>query len=215
MNSKFKRIRKITKNENIFFTIYFVSRYIKLYLIELISKIFALLIGFIQKIDIPCSTRFIGLPIFSKYELSKIHFGPSCVLISSKNSFVNPAGINRRCFISTMSEGAEIIIGKECGFSGTIISSKKSIIIGNNVNMGANTTIYDHDFHSISGGEYKNEPQSVIIEDEVWLGLNVIVLKGVKIGKGAIVAAGSIVSKSLPPYSISAGIPAKVIKYLH
>lgn len=54
---------------------------------------------------------------------------------------------------------------------------------------------------------------SVIIEDDVWIGANSVVLPGVKIGKGAIVGAGAVVTKSVPPYAIVCGVPAKVIKY--
>lgn len=52
----------------------------------------------------------------------------------------------------------------------------------------------------------------VIIEDDVWCGANVTILKGVTIGRGSVVAAGAIVTKSCPPYSIIGGIPAKVLK---
>lgn len=51
------------------------------------------------------------------------------------------------------------------------------------------------------------------IEDDVWIGANVIVLPGVKIGRGAVIGAGAVVTKSIPSYAIAAGIPAKVIKY--
>lgn len=64
-------------------------------------------------------------------------------------------------------------------------------------------SIYSDD--SISKG-------SIIIEDEVWIGLNVTILSGVTIGQGAIIAAGAVVSKSIPPYTIAGGVPAKVIR---
>jgi len=54
---------------------------------------------------------------------------------------------------------------------------------------------------------------SIIIEDEVWIGNSVMILSGVKIGKGAIIAAGSVVVNDIPPYSVAGGVPAKVIKY--
>lgn len=52
----------------------------------------------------------------------------------------------------------------------------------------------------------------VIIEDDVWCGANVTILKGVTIGRGSVVAAGAVVTKSFPPYSIIGGVPAKLIK---
>ena len=54
--------------------------------------------------------------------------------------------------------------------------------------------------------------QSVIIEDDVWIGANVTILKGVTIGRGSVVAAGAVVTKTFPPYSIIGGVPAKIIK---
>ena len=53
---------------------------------------------------------------------------------------------------------------------------------------------------------------AVVIEDDVWTGANVTILKGVTIGRGSVVAAGAVVTKSCPPYSIIAGVPAKVVK---
>lgn len=53
----------------------------------------------------------------------------------------------------------------------------------------------------------------VTIEDDVWTGANITILKGVTIGRGSVVAAGSVVTKSCPPYSIIGGVPAKIIKY--
>lgn len=52
----------------------------------------------------------------------------------------------------------------------------------------------------------------IVIGDHVWIGMNVIVLKGVTIGEGAVVSAGSVVTKDVPPHSLVAGVPAKVVK---
>ena len=54
--------------------------------------------------------------------------------------------------------------------------------------------------------------QPVVIEDDVWVGANVTILKGVTIGHGSVVAAGAVVTKSCPPYSIIGGVPAKVLR---
>lgn len=56
--------------------------------------------------------------------------------------------------------------------------------------------------------------KEIIIEDDVWIGSNSVLLPGVRIGKGAIIGAGAVVSKDVPPYSIVAGVPAKVIRYI-
>lgn len=61
--------------------------------------------------------------------------------------------------------------------------------------------------------EYTPTKGEIIIGDDVWIGIRCIIMSGVKIGKGSIIAAGSVVTKDVPPYSIVGGIPAKVIKY--
>jgi acetyltransferase-like isoleucine patch superfamily enzyme len=143
-----------------------------------------------------------------RHPLSKISIAANCEFNSSPTS--NLIGINRPCIISTLSEDAEISIGTNCGFSGTVISSAVKILIGDNVRCGANTLITDTDWHMDDPRAGPNMP--VIIEKNVWLGVNVIVLKGVTIGENTIVGAGSIVTQSLPPNVIAAGTPAKVIR---
>ncbi len=91
------------------------------------------------------------------------------------------------------------------------IDCNDSIIIGKNVKIAENVTIRDSDNHTILRENYKkNAP--IVIRDRVWIGSNAMVLKGVTIGEGAIVAAGAVVTKDVPPHSLVAGVPAKVIK---
>ncbi|MBN1182648.1 MAG: acyltransferase [Bacteroidales bacterium] len=155
-----------------------------------------------------------GIPKFQKHMLGKISIGNNCKFRSA--SWSNSV-ILRRCFISA-NRDATITIGNDCGFSGTVISADNSIIIGNRVLCGANCLIFDTDFHPLNPNARFNDgivdTKPVVIEDDVWLGLGVAVLKGVTIGKGTIVAANSIVSRSLPEYVVAAGIPARVVKRL-
>lgn len=105
--------------------------------------------------------------------------------------------------------GDNIFIGTACEFN-----IRKSIIIGSNCLIASGCKFIDHD-HGVSKTELMRtqygKEKEIIIEEDVWLGVNVVVLKGVKIGKGAIVGAGAIVTKSIPPYEIWAGIPANKI----
>jgi len=77
------------------------------------------------------------------------------------------------------------------------------------------TKIFDNNSHGLS---YENRDMSkddvapIIIEDHAWIGMNSIILKGVTIGKGAVVAAGSIVTKDVPPMTLVAGNPARIIR---
>lgn len=87
----------------------------------------------------------------------------------------------------------------------TIITCHDKIEIGNNVMIGPNVTIYDHDHDFKNAGLMNNHGYTtapVIIEDNVWLGSNVIVLKGVKIGKGSVIASGTLVTKDIPANTI-------------
>lgn len=94
---------------------------------------------------------------------------------------------------------------------------KGEISIGNYVLMGPNVTILtqNHKFSRTDIPIYKQgatEEQVVIIEDDVWICQNVIILPGVRVGKGAILAAGAVITKNVEPYAIMGGNPAKVIK---
>lgn len=120
----------------------------------------------------------------------------------------------------------EISIGSNTYIGlGSRVWSAKRISIGNNVMIAHNVNIFDNNIHSIDPlirkeeylFHYENDgsilkEQETIIEDNVWLGANVIVLKGVKIGKNSIVGSGSVVTKNIQPNCIVAGNPAKLIR---
>lgn len=90
--------------------------------------------------------------------------------------------------------------------------------IGNDVMMGPDVMIFHAD-HVMSRRDIAMRLQgdsvskTVIIGDDVWIGARVIILKGVYVGKGAVIAAGAILTKDVPEYAIVGGVPAKVIKY--
>lgn len=100
------------------------------------------------------------------------------------------------------------------------------LIIGNFVSIGGNVLFLlggNHQYDCLTTYPFKKKvlfketeaitKGPIIIEDDVWIGNNAIILSGVKIGKGAIVAAGSVITKNVEPYSIVGGNPAKLIKY--
>lgn len=102
----------------------------------------------------------------------------------------------------------------------TFYCTEAALTIGKKVIFGPHPTIITGDHRIDIIGKYimdSNEklPENdspVIIEDDVWCGANVTILKGVKIGRGSVVAAGAVVTKSFPPYSIIGGVPAKLLK---
>ena len=104
----------------------------------------------------------------------------------------------------------------------TILSTGANVTVGDNVMLGPGVTIITGDHRtdlvgrtmmSVTNSEKLPENDlDVVIEDDVWIGSNVTILKGVTIGTGSVVAAGAVVTKSIPEFSISGGVPAKVIK---
>ena len=91
---------------------------------------------------------------------------------------------------------AKVIIGRDC------LTGPGVTIIASRYNVTGHDTIRS----------YPPYEKDVIIEDDVWLGANVVVLPGVKIGKGAIVGAGSVVTKNIEAYTVNAGVPAVRLK---
>lgn len=167
-------------------------------------------------VDLGKHSVFHGKPMLYKCNGSSISIGEDC-RFRSRIRMNFQAGIMRPCTIETLTRNAKIQIGSGCGFSGTMISAAEKIVIGNNVMCGANTSITDTDWHGI----YPNERASkfakkapVIIEDNVWLGMNVTILKGSEIGENSVIAANSVVSGKIPRNSLAGGIPARVIKTL-
>ena len=148
---------------------------------------------------------------------AKVSVGSGCHITGGR--FVNRIGRNLASSLSA-AKGAELTIGYGCGISSTCIWAKESIVIGNNVNIGADCLIMDHDAHSLDfqkrhtfADDYAGTATAPIrIADDVLIGAKVIVLKGVTIGARAIVGAGSVVTRDIPADEIWAGNPAKFIK---
>lgn len=91
-----------------------------------------------------------------------------------------------------------------------IICAKK-VTIGENVAIARDVIIRDTDAHTIEDGRHKKNKE-VVIGNHVWIGTRAIIMKGVTIGEGAVIAAGAVVTKDVPPHTVVAGVPAKVIK---
>lgn len=155
-----------------------------------------------------------GLPLIKRSGAgSAIDIGEKFVACSM--SITNAIGVNQRVVIRTVADGAMIVIGDNVGVSGCTISAAKSIIIGSRVLIGSGALIMDNDAHSLRADEravgVKGAAAPVVIEDDVFIGARAIVLKGVRIGKGAVIGAGAVVTKNVPEFTIVAGNPARKI----
>lgn len=109
-------------------------------------------------------------------------------------------------------ENGHLDLGRSFINSNSCIMCSKYIRIGNNVKIARGVYIYDCDHHKIlsDANEAVNVAKPVVIEDSVWIGVNSVILKGTTIGEGAIVAAGSVVTKDVPPHCMVAGVPAEI-----
>ena len=108
---------------------------------------------------------------------------------------------------------AELKIGDKVFLNhGVHLSVSKKVIIGNNVNIAEDCLIIDNDFHKVGKAEIKTE--AIIIGNDVWISSRSTILRGVNIGDGAVIGAGSVVTKSIPAFTLAADNPAKVIRKL-
>jgi len=133
------------------------------------------------------------------------------------------SNVRLRPYSSIIKGVKNIYIGNDVSIpkNSTIFCTIAPLVIGNKVTFGPSPTIItgDHRIDEIgkfiidSHNKEKENDQPVIIEDDVWVGANVTILKGVTIGRGTVIAACSLVIKDVPPYSIIGGVPAKVLKY--
>lgn len=113
---------------------------------------------------------------------------------------------------------------------GSVLGAALSIRVGNCVMISHDVFVYDNNNHPVSPrarhdllmsrfspalNSWQNSAKApVVIEDDAWIGFNVIILKGVTVGRGAIVAAGSVVTKDVPAFAVAAGNPCRVVKML-
>jgi acetyltransferase-like isoleucine patch superfamily enzyme len=161
-------------------------------------------------IDIGRGCRFDGVPVLRRHPGSSCTIGDDCSFLSLARS--SQGGIARPCVLWTVAAGASIKLGRQCGLSGTVVSSSQCITLGDRVRCGTNSRIADSDMHPDDPRSGGTAP--VIIEDDVWLGAGVLVLKGVRIGRCTLVGAQSVVTKDLPECVIAAGAPAKPLRDL-
>ena len=105
-----------------------------------------------------------------------------------------------------LSIGKNSVVNAKCR-----LDNRGSIVIGENVSISQEVLILTAD-HDIDAADFSGRSLPVYIEDYVWIGTRAVILPGVRVGKGALIAAGAVVTKDVIPYAIVAGVPARVIK---
>ncbi len=136
--------------------------------------------------------------------------GKGKIIIGDRNEFIHG--------VLLMTYGGSIVIGNDCSINPyTIIyGHEEGVMIGNNVLIAGHCMLipstHNFDKWDMPINQQGETSKRIVIEDNVWLGTGCKILNGVTIGKGAIVAAGSVVTKSVEAYSIVGGLPAKLIK---
>jgi acetyltransferase-like isoleucine patch superfamily enzyme len=173
------------------------------------------LVFLVQNIPWNTGWTIYGMPIIQKHRGSQMCFGHGLSLRSTVTS--NPLGPNHPVILCTWKPDSVLEVGKNFAMTGGSICAAEKVVIGNNVVVGANCTIVDTDFHPLDPEYRSQHPQEsttapIIIEDDVFIGMNCLVLKGVTIGHGSVIGAGSVVTKDIPPGVIVGGNPARIIR---
>ncbi len=114
----------------------------------------------------------------------------------------------------SVGRGGVLEIGSDCRINGPTISANNRVIIGNHCRIAPHVIIMDDDFHDVSNRQAGGKGGQIIIKDHAWVATRAMVLKGVTIGRRAVVASGAVVTKDVPDYAVVAGVPAKIIRYL-
>ena len=155
-------------------------------------------------------------PVIRRHKGGVIRLGRN---VSIANELAeNPAGVAHRTALCACGPGARLLIGNGVGISGAILHAMQRIEIGDDVMIGAGAAIFDHDFHPLDAEDRRKGDNArlgmapVRIEPDAWVGARAMVLKGVTIGRGAVIGAGAVVTHDVPAWTIVAGVPAQVIK---
>lgn len=161
--------------------------------------------------------KFNGLPILDRSAGGVIAIGDRAVLVS--RSQATALGVSRPVILRCLTVEASIEIGDDCGLSGTVVCAARSVKIGDRCLIGADVTIFDTDFHPhpsenrrYAKPDWSKISAAVVIGDDVFIGTRAIIQKGVTIGSGAIIAAGSVVTRDVAQNAVVGGNPAKLIR---
>ena len=111
--------------------------------------------------------------------------------------------------------GARLTVGDDTYVNnGAVLSARQSVTVGARCQIASGVILMDADFHAVGALSAPGKAAPIVIEDDVWLATRAVVLKGVTVGRGSVVATGAVVTKDVPPYTLVAGVPARPIRTL-
>jgi len=190
------------------------------FFIKVVRRLKGLVYLFFCKFDkrkkIGKKVKFRSLPTIVMTNNTSLILGDNVVINSEKRGYF--LNMHSSCKFLLDKPGGKIKIGKNTRIHGTCLHAYNSIEIGENCLIAANTQIFDGSGHDLSFENADNRINTsgnnkpIVIENSVWIGANSIILPGITIGYGSVVAAGSVVTKSIPPLTLVGGNPAKIIK---
>jgi acetyltransferase-like isoleucine patch superfamily enzyme len=154
---------------------------------------------------------FVGRPLISIAPDSRLVLSNGVRINSALRS--NPFGCFQPSVLRTLAPGAELRLDANVGISAAILCAGKQIIIGENTIIGTGAMLFDNDFHALNpDGTWRNEfvqsARPIRIGKSVFIGARAIIMKGVSIGDAAIIGAGAVVTRNVPPSAIFFGNPA-------
>lgn len=158
-------------------------------------------------------SEFLGRPMISRAKNSRIVLGAGVRIYSAVRS--NPLGCPQPCALRTLAPGAQLILGPDVGISGVVLCAGAAIEIGEGSILGSAAMVFDNDFHSPAGqwgwgADYSTGARPIKIGRGVFVGARAIILKGVTIGDRAMIGAGAVVTKDVPPFHCAVGNPARI-----
>lgn len=156
--------------------------------------------------------RVFGTPMIQRFRGSIIEIGNGVSLRSWRSS--NPLASGKPITLSTRSTDAVIRIGCDVDITSVTIVAAQLIVVGDRTVIGANSVVIDTDFHPLDPALRRRLSEGgatrpVVIEDDVFIGAGCLILKGVRLGRGCVIGAGSVVTRDVPSGAIVGGNPAR------
>jgi acetyltransferase-like isoleucine patch superfamily enzyme len=184
-------------------------------LARLWGKLLALSLSWESNVVVEGKIVILGAPLIDIRKGSKLYLGNGVILTSRNKGY----HLNIQAPVKLFADrpGAEIRIGEQTRIAGSCIHAQRSVVIGKRCLIAGNCQIIDSNGHELSFANVETRLHSsgssspIVIEDDVWIGTNTVVLPGVRIGRGAVIGANSVVSANIPAMAVARGNPAEVV----